>query len=520
VPPENDRRIGLVLQDRYKILSRIADGGMGAVYRGERVKLGKPVAVKFLHAQFASNRDFVRRFETEAHAMSRISHPHCTSVIDFGVEEGTPYIVMDFVTGNTLRDVLQEGPLGPTRAIDIVVQTLAGLSHAHSVGVIHRDVKPENIVLTASDEFGDHVRILDFGFAKLRDDSSLTAGLAVGTPSYMSPEQSTGGKIDVRTDVYQVGVVLFELLTGRKPFVGDDMRQVILAHQNQPAPRLADVAGRTFSRRLEDAVARSLAKSADDRFPNAGEFAGALLKTPEGRPPAPEASGPLPASSPPSAAAVAVREGRRRLPIAIGLLLVVAVAVGITAMVVGREPSGPGEPSASTSSTPGLTPTMTPAPGTTPTPADKAVAPPPGPRAGSTVPPEDIPGIEDVHRAIDAGRGDEAIRLLVSHRQLRPSSAYLAYLHGNVLFERMWWSEGFAAYEAAIKLNAAYREDPVLIKNVLRTLWSDKAYRRGTTFLIRIGKPALEPVRELAVNGRSAHVRSRAAYVARRIQGL
>src|SRR5688500_12666242 len=168
---QDDPRIDSVLQGRYRVISRLAAGGMGTVYRGERIQLGRPVAIKFLHTSFAAEKEFLRRFEVEAKAMSRLSHPHCVSVIDFGVE-GAPYMVMDFVHGETLRQVLDRGPLPPSRAVLILKQILAGLAHAHGQGIVHRDVKPANIILGEATGTGEHARILDFGLAKLRDSAA------------------------------------------------------------------------------------------------------------------------------------------------------------------------------------------------------------------------------------------------------------------------------------------------------------------------------------------------------------
>ncbi|HMC95523.1 MAG TPA: serine/threonine-protein kinase, partial [Polyangia bacterium] len=241
-PSPPDPRIGNVLQGRYVILSKIASGAMGVVYKGERLQLGRPVAVKFLHPWIAAQKAFLGRFENEAKAMSRLAHPHCVSVIDFGVE-GAPYLVMDFATGRTLRELMQQGPLAPARVLRIALQLLAGLAHAHAQGIVHRDLKPENLVLSGDTELDEHLRILDFGLAKLRDGPAMTAGLAVGTPSYMSPEQSGGaGAIDARTDLYTVGVLLFEILAGRKPFQSENVGEVILMHREAPPPRLRDVA--------------------------------------------------------------------------------------------------------------------------------------------------------------------------------------------------------------------------------------------------------------------------------------
>src|SRR6185312_8329877 len=145
----------------------------------------------FLHPWIAAQKAFLGRFENEAKTMSRLAHPHCVSVIDFGVD-GAPYLVMDFVTGRTLRDVMLAGPVPMPKVMRIGQQLLSGLAHAHAQGIVHRDLKPENLILTDEDGLQDHLRILDFGLAKLRDGPAMTAGLAVGTPSYMSPEQSGG----------------------------------------------------------------------------------------------------------------------------------------------------------------------------------------------------------------------------------------------------------------------------------------------------------------------------------------
>jgi serine/threonine-protein kinase len=278
-----DPRIGTELQGRYRILSKIAEGAMGVVYRGERMQLARPVAVKFLHPWIAAQKTFRSRFENEARAMSRLAHPHCVSVIDFGVE-GSPYLVMDFVTGRTLRDATYgQGPQPPTRVLHIARQLLAGLGHAHSQGIVHRDLKPENLILTDEEGLDDHLRILDFGLAKLRDGPAMTAGMAVGTPSYMSPEQTgAAGVVDARSDLYAVGVLLFELLAGRKPFESAKIGELILMHRETPPPALRGLTPAPgISPALEAVILKALAKSQDDRFQSAAELAAALEATPE-----------------------------------------------------------------------------------------------------------------------------------------------------------------------------------------------------------------------------------------------
>jgi eukaryotic-like serine/threonine-protein kinase len=282
--PSPDPRIGTTLQGRYRILEALAQGGMGIVYRAERVGIERQVAIKFLHAFVGANKEAVQRFEREARAMSKLTHPHCVPVIDFGVHEDAPYIVMEYVSGRTLLDVVQNGPLPPGRALHIVSQVLSGLAHAHGQGIVHRDVKPANIVLVEVTGTGDHARILDFGLAKLLDGpgaSWSTVQTAVGTPSYMSPEQARGEEVDARADQYAVGIMLFELLTGKKPFYGKDPFEVLKKHMHAEPPPLARAGGPSFSTQLEAVVKRALAKQPGERYASALEFRDALAATPE-----------------------------------------------------------------------------------------------------------------------------------------------------------------------------------------------------------------------------------------------
>jgi len=286
-PTQVDTRIGLVLNGRYSVSERLGEGGMGVVYRGNRLQLDRPVAIKFLHSPYASSAKFVARFDREARAMSRLSHPCCVSVIDFGMHDA-PYIVMDFAPGDTLRTVLDDQRFTPQRAVQVTRQILSGLAHAHEQGIIHRDIKPGNIMLGEATGMGDHVRIFDFGLAKLLDPSDIgdpsTTGV-IGTPSYMAPEQTRGDKLDARVDLYAVGVVLFELLTGQKPFDAPDTLAVLRMHREQPAPRARDL-GAEISAELESVVAKALEKEPGQRYQSAAEFMAALDAVPEatGRP--------------------------------------------------------------------------------------------------------------------------------------------------------------------------------------------------------------------------------------------
>ena len=281
----SDPRIGTVLQDRYLLLERVGEGAMAVVYRGQRVGLNREVAIKFLSEAHAADQDTRRRFEVEAKAMSRLTHPNCVAVTDFGVDQGSPYLVMDYLTGRSLRELLRlENRLPPEKAVGVVRQVLAGLSHAHAQGIIHRDIKPENILEVSVEGHGEQMRIVDFGLAKLRDQASVTTGVALGTPGYMSPEQTVGEKVDERTDVYATGILLYELLVGWKPFHAESPFEVMRMHREVQPPPLAQAAPDiAFSDELEHVIQRALAKLRNTRFPSAATFLDALEATPEAR---------------------------------------------------------------------------------------------------------------------------------------------------------------------------------------------------------------------------------------------
>nr|HEX4317756.1 serine/threonine-protein kinase [Kofleriaceae bacterium] len=274
--PPRDPRIGSVLHGRYRVLEVLAEGGMGIVYRGERVGLARPVAIKFLHAAHAHLAGARRRFEIEATAAGRMTHPNCAGVIDVGLDGDAPYLVMELVAGRTLREVMLDAPVAPARAVALGRQVLAGLAHAHARGVVHRDVKPENVVV-AADPLGEHATLVDFGLAKVAGASgspALSLDMAIGTPSYMSPEQTLGLPVDARSDVYAMGVLLFELLADRKPFAAATSFETMRLHREAPVPELAEVAPeRGVPVELEAVVRGALAKDPAARYASAVELA-------------------------------------------------------------------------------------------------------------------------------------------------------------------------------------------------------------------------------------------------------
>jgi serine/threonine-protein kinase len=273
-----------VLDGRYQVIEPIAEGAMGSVYRGERLKLGRAVAIKIMHHELPDELASRQRFEREAKLMALLEHPNCVSVIDFGVHDEKPFLVMDLVRGTSLIEVMEKtGRLEIPRSVEIIKQVLSGLAHAHELGIVHRDIKPANIMISEKAGYGQQVRILDFGLARLTESSTkLTTGIVVGTPNYMAPEQCKGSDIDARTDLYACGVMLFEMLTGRKPFIADDPIQVVRKHLLEKPPTLASVEPNVDFGKLEEVIAKALSKAPADRYDSAVIMAKAVEAAAQG----------------------------------------------------------------------------------------------------------------------------------------------------------------------------------------------------------------------------------------------
>lgn len=282
-PSNEDRMIGRTLPGGYHVLELVGVGGMGRVYRAEQSVLGRTVAVKVIHPHLLADESAAVRFLTEARAASQLNHPNSVSVYDFGrTEDGQPYLVMEFLRGKDLAAVAwEEGPLPIKRTVDVLRQALAALGEAHELGIVHRDLKPENIILEPLRRGGDHVKVVDFGLAKLKGDaqgrSVTNPGIVCGTPDYMSPEQGRGEELDGRSDLYALGVVLFQLLTGRLPFDADNPTQVVMMHLTIPVPDPRQVAPeRDIPVPLVEVLNKAMAKEASKRFQDAAEFSDAL----------------------------------------------------------------------------------------------------------------------------------------------------------------------------------------------------------------------------------------------------
>ncbi|MGA9769872.1 MAG: serine/threonine-protein kinase, partial [Blastocatellia bacterium] len=273
-----DRLTGTILDDKYLIEQRLGSGGMCDVYRARHIAMDKEIAIKILKPELAADPKIAQRFEQEARASSRVRHPHAIDVTDCGIgAHNVPYLVMRLVDGQTVRELIAEyGPLPIERITNIVRQTSGALEAAHSVGVIHRDIKPDNIIIAQVDG-GDWVEVVDFGVAKIQEDVNRRAALTganfiIGTPRYMSPEQCEEKPVDARSDIYSLGVVAYEMLTGDVPFDGNSSTRLLMAHIADPPPPLRRKRP-DISPEIEAVVMRALEKNPDLRQQSAAEFA-------------------------------------------------------------------------------------------------------------------------------------------------------------------------------------------------------------------------------------------------------
>lgn len=262
---------------KYKLVESLGHGGMAEVYKAHQPGLDRFVAIKVMHSHLAKSPDFVSRFKREAKSIGQLQHSHILHVIDFDVQDKVYYIVMDYIQGDTLGDYLrQKGALPVEESLAIIAQLVDAVDYAHRQGVIHRDIKPANVMFM--DDAHSHVILTDFGMARLLDDAALTiSGTLIGTPAYMSPEAARGEQVDERTDVYSLGVVLYEMVTGTTPYTGDTPVAIILKQASEPLP-----SPRKFKPDLPELVelllVKALAKDRSDRFQSAAEFKEAIVQ--------------------------------------------------------------------------------------------------------------------------------------------------------------------------------------------------------------------------------------------------
>jgi serine/threonine-protein kinase len=345
-----------VLSGRYRLKRLIAKGGMAEVWEAVDDILGRPVAVKILHPHLAADESFRERFRREAIAAARLAHPNVVATYDTGTDDGITFIVMELVDGKTLRQILNEtGPMAPGRVVHIGAQVADALHYAHKAGVVHRDVKPANILICPD----GRLKVADFGIAKAVEDSepdrpspsdALTStGSIVGTAQYLSPEQVDGRTVDGRTDVYAVGVVLYEMLCGRPPFTGDTDMAVALQHVTRTPLAPRQVRG-GIPRALEDVVLRAMAKAPEARYQSAAELQTALLSVDLGAQDAtnvvaPTSYVPRPvananADTPPRGIPPSFAQSERRWMVPTVAIVAVALTLGLVGILFARSDAG------------------------------------------------------------------------------------------------------------------------------------------------------------------------------------
>ncbi len=266
-----------ILNARYKLIKRIGSGGMASVYRAQDEILGRPVAVKLLHSGLTGDATFLERFRKEAHSVANLTHQNIVTVHDIGQDNDQYYIVMELVDGRTLKQVIRQQiggqPLPINRALDLTIKICAGLGYAHRSGIVHCDVKPQNVLVRRD----DRVKVTDFGIARAMTEATSHDGQVWGTPQYFAPEQAMGKPATPASDVYAIGIILFELLTGQLPFTAESHTALALKHINETPPSISDF-NPTVPRQMSHLVNKALAKNPQDRFRTAGQF-GQILST-------------------------------------------------------------------------------------------------------------------------------------------------------------------------------------------------------------------------------------------------
>jgi len=496
VDPEPELERGVVLDERYRIERVLGAGGVGVVYLAEDLKLPHQVAVKVLQRQHVAHHSLRGRFEREARALAAMKHPNIVSVSDYGISDERPFVVMELLEGKTLRELIDEGPMKPERAFDITKQLLKGLSYAHRRGLVHRDIKPGNVFLQEIEREPEVVKILDFGFAKWltdepRDSSPVVsnAGIVMGTPSYLPPEQAAGDETDARTDIYAVGVLLFEMLAGVKPFTGN-LIELLRQHLTVEVPKIAQVSRtRKESPELRKVIKRAMAKRKADRFEDASEFLAAIKALPQ---PAIKEKG--------RAALKAATAGLALACIFAGAVLWIATRPDPQAEIA-RLRAGAGGALGAT--------------------ADSGATSPPTPQQDEdtgVAPDDGEPPLEEADAGADADAGASGATLdvvrqvrdlvdqnqMVSEDQVTALRTYardndsgpVYLLLAHVYSQRNWWSDAVRNYRSAFEAEPRIADDPVVLDNLLHiSAMSEAADVDAFDVVKRIyGRDALEAV--------------------------
>jgi len=318
---------------QYQLIEPISSGGMATIYKAYQPALDRVVAIKVLPEFLLNQPGFLERFKIEAQAIAKLDHPHILPVYDYGEAARTPYLVMKYVSGGTLKDLMTKGLIDPRQAAPLLRQMAEALEHAHQQGVIHRDVKPSNVLL----QDGRWVQLMDFGLAKLMTNTSniTVSGTGVGTPDYMSPEQAQGTPIDQRTDIYSLGVVLYQMLTGDVPFRAETPLAVMLKHIAEPPPPLR-TKNPDISQDIEQVVLKALAKAREERYTHAVEFAEAFEFALDSTVTPPTVA---PPSIPARSVTPAIKSRRSPWPIVAGIAIALIAVIAVVALVLSTRSS-------------------------------------------------------------------------------------------------------------------------------------------------------------------------------------
>jgi tetratricopeptide (TPR) repeat protein len=482
--PVTDPFIGTLVGERYRIVNRIGVGGMGAVYRAEHTMMRRDLAIKVLLPELSGKEEFARRFEREAESASRLDHPNIITVTDFGrTAEGSLFLAMEFLAGSSLSAAIAAGPLPAPRALAILRQILRALDHAHAAGVVHRDLKPDNIMLVERDGNREVVKILDFGIAKVTEPQSGTgapgrealtqAGVIFGTPEYLSPEQALGEAVDARADIYAAGVILFEMLAGRRPFESEDKVKIISMHLSHAPPRIREVNPAVeVSVPLEQAVLQALEKSRDNRFATAMAFSQALDDAEAPPEPEPETGDTLPA----------LRIGRQGVR---GRLIGLAVTGAAVVVALVALEHRAGRHAAPLIATP-----IQPAP----------------------APPDLAAQLGKVEAWLEDGDTVAARRVLEAALSQRPKDARVRYMLGRVAYADDRRQEALTDYREAITLDPGFRGDQVLLGHVGAMLADPRLADAALDLVIeQIGTPGADLLAKVANEGSDLGRRRRAA---------
>lgn len=560
----DDPLIGRVLDQRYRIEAVLGAGGVGVVYRAEHTGLRRPVALKVLRHGFEENPHLRRRFEREARLLSQLSHPNVVALTDYGIADGLPYLVMELLEGRTLEDLLEmDGPPAPRVAIEIVRAVVRGLAFAHDRNVLHRDLKPGNVFLQALPDDPHHVKLLDFGLAKLLVDEENTsgeeptltkAGTIVGTPAYMSPEQASGGRVDPRSDVYAAGLMLFELLAGRVPFDEPRRADLLRAHLVDPVPDPEGLRpGLALTPPLRELLLRCLAKEPSDRYADARALLDALDALPDDAArfaPLTQRDRPTTRRSLEEAHSVPKPRVRPRSPwlgVAIVFGLAGAGALGWAwwsgQLAPDAQPTSAGD---ATNDSPSIDPSTS---GTASGTASGSVATdegatdrtvePRGELGTETTPdalapesaedddsgatdavgaaPTDLPEDRDpfatpmspelarIAEALEAAPGDREVhRTMRVYQRMHPDDPRPSLLLGHDFAMRGAWPQAFERYELALQRDVSARHDPRMLEHLITAAQLDAHASTARERIVRtFGADALPRVRE--VLARSEH---------------